>query len=141
MTKKMDLTKERQRRALTAMRMIFSIVGMSFVYVIQMMYSNSAMLYTPIEKQCDLSIKPIVDVNDDGTSTGSRAMNATVISWEGIADLEKLIREYFSGYLLCEIHKLRSTASDPNLPIVLNISFSCNQLYEESVFGTGNYIV
>jgi hypothetical protein len=132
----MEMKRKRKRSGFTAILMVISMIVLSFMYLIQILYSHVGMFYSQMEEQRDLRMKSMIDAGTIGDSTA----NITVISWEGIDGMNKLVANYFDGRLLCDVQKIRSTANDPNLPIVVNITFNCKQLYEESGYGTGNYI-
>lgn len=68
-------------------------------------------------------------------------LNRTVIAWEGVKDMFPFMRKYWSGNLFCEtIDKARKDAFDALLPITMNISFGCEELFISGIAGTGNYI-
>lgn len=67
-------------------------------------------------------------------------LNHSVITWRGVKGMEIIINQYWAGNLFCEFKKIRSSASNPNHPITVNVVFGCKELYEQSSLGTGNYI-
>jgi hypothetical protein len=68
--------------------------------------------------------------------------NNTVITFEGVEGINEIGAYGFNGNLLCEkIDKARSDAQDDNLPITVNITFSCMTLFHYSGIGTGNFLV
>jgi hypothetical protein len=67
-------------------------------------------------------------------------LNATTIIWEGVDGILKPMNQYWKGKLLCEIKHIRATKSSGTLPIIVNITFSCHDLYHNSTIGTGNFI-
>jgi hypothetical protein len=84
-----------------------------------------------------------------GSSTGS-TNNATqrhIISWNGVQAMDKFVDSIWSGNLFCEtIQKARknvplSGAAATVLPITLNITFGCQDLFLHSRTGSGNYIL
>jgi hypothetical protein len=81
---------------------------------------------------------------DDQRNRSSIARDSrpsTVISWEGVKGMNDIISQYWKGGGLCEkINDVRSAALDPDLPITLNLSFGCNDLFKKSGYGTGNFI-
>jgi hypothetical protein len=76
-----------------------------------------------------------------GSPTDDDSLSNTVISWNGVGGMNEIITQYWKGNLFCDrINEVRSAALDPNLPITVNISFGCNDLYKKSDYGTGNFI-
>jgi hypothetical protein len=65
--------------------------------------------------------------------------NATVIEWNGLQAMEQFINGYWEGNLFCEtIDALR--LEDPQVPIQFRITFGCQELFENSCCGTGNFL-
>jgi hypothetical protein len=80
-------------------------------------------------------------VQRNGSHIVSDSKSSYLISWNGVDGLNEIISQYWKGNGLCEkINEVRSAALDPDLPIFVNISFGCNDLYTKSVYGTGNFI-
>ena len=64
-----------------------------------------------------------------------------VISWTGLPAVQSMIDRYWEGNYFCEeIKALRQKYNNSHLPITVDISFSCQQLYDYSYIGTGNFI-
>ena len=70
-----------------------------------------------------------------------RNTNAKILTWEGLDGVTNLMQQFWKGKLLCDIKQIRSKASDKNLPIFLNVTFGCRDLFEHGRLGTGNYIM
>jgi hypothetical protein len=65
--------------------------------------------------------------------------NVTVIEWHGLPAMEQFINGYWEGNLFCEtVDALR--LADPHVPIQFQITFGCQELFEESCCGTGNFL-
>lgn len=62
-----------------------------------------------------------------------------VISWIGVGPMNKMISRYWGGNLFCE-EILAARQNVTNLPITVNISFGCSDLFRKSNLGTGNFI-
>jgi hypothetical protein len=82
-----------------------------------------------------------------GISTGITTNDNTtshVISWNGVRAMDKFVDSIWAGNLFCEtIQKARTNASPgttTGLPITLNITFGCQDLFENSPTGSGNFI-
>jgi hypothetical protein len=68
-------------------------------------------------------------------------LNTTMVSWEGLKGMGALISRYWKGNLFCEaIREVRENASDSSLPMTMNISFGCEELFRRSFIGTGNFL-
>jgi hypothetical protein len=107
---------------------------------IQTIESDSTSKATDVEYfgTCDTVRK---DFNPASSYLNNNTKN-TVIGWEGVDGMQKMAEQGSSGNLLCEIiDKARSNAQDSNLPITVNITFSCRELFYKSGYGTGNYLV
>lgn len=64
-----------------------------------------------------------------------------VISWSGLPAVQSMIDRYWEGNYFCEeIQALRQKYNNSHLPITVDISFSCQELYDHSYIGTGNFI-
>jgi hypothetical protein len=90
------------------------------------------------------------DGNAPHSSSTGNANNATqrhIISWNGVQAMDKFVDSIWSGNLFCEtIQKARknvplSGAAATVLPITLNITFGCQDLFLHSRTGSGNYIL
>jgi hypothetical protein len=70
------------------------------------------------------------------------SVNPRVITLEGSKEVKAFMMPYFtSGAPFCKIvNQARKNASDAKLPITFNISFSCEEIFKNSNFGTGNFI-
>ena len=68
-------------------------------------------------------------------------VNSTVLHWEGLDNMSVLMRQFWNGTLLCKIAEIRSKEANRNLPILINVTFGCMDMYENWKLGTGNYIL
>jgi hypothetical protein len=65
--------------------------------------------------------------------------NVKIIVWDGLRNMNKLINSYWKGNRFCgTIDELRET--DPNVSIIFKINFGCQELFEKSFCGTGNFL-
>jgi hypothetical protein len=91
---------------------------------------------------CDTVPTYLNSSNDTRHNLRSNISKHTVITWEGIKGMNEIISRGWSGNLVCEkIDDARSAAQDSNLPITVNITFGCKELYYHSGMGTGNFFV
>jgi hypothetical protein len=67
--------------------------------------------------------------------------NSTVISWKGVNGMNSIIAQSWQRSLFCDkINKTRSVSTDPNVPIIANLTVNCRDLFQKSIAGTGNFI-
>ena len=81
-----------------------------------------------------------VVVEDSRRVQPMRHAYAAMLQWEGLEDITALMKQYWEGKLLCSSPKIQSIASKKTLPILINVTFGCRDLYENARLGTGNYI-
>ena len=87
--------------------------------------------------------RPVDQQNGATTTTTSlsSSVDRHVISWMGVSALDTMIVRYWKGNLFCEeIQAARQQHNNSNLPISVNISFGCHELYSASDMGSGNFI-
>jgi hypothetical protein len=66
---------------------------------------------------------------------------AVVVQWQGLKALEKSLERFWLGNMLCEtIQEIRANASNSELPVIVNATFNCNELFSYSYMGSGNYV-
>jgi hypothetical protein len=73
---------------------------------------------------------------------GISSSHSKVIDWMGFHPFADFIAAYYNGKnRFCEtIDSARRQARDDSLPILFNISFSCDENFRQCAFGTGNVI-
>jgi hypothetical protein len=78
---------------------------------------------------------------ENGTETKSDAVQQYIIQWEGLRAMDLVINRFWYGNLFCEaIDQLRREHGDGELPVLVNMTFGCLELFQHSTSGTGNYI-
>lgn len=85
----------------------------------------------------------VATLNESRTITdGETATYATdrkVLPWIGVGAMNTMIARYWRGNLFCEeIEAIRQNNS--KLPITVNVSFGCQELYSNSGLGSGNFL-
>lgn len=65
----------------------------------------------------------------------SRHNYSDVVTWEGIWAMDDFMRGFFKGADHC-----RKLDNHTSRPLLLNITFSCKDLFEKSGLGTGNFL-
>jgi hypothetical protein len=92
------------------------------------------------------SISPKQPPNDAVTKVAvstTVSQEPVVITWDGLEHIEAIMARAWQGgsYLCHHVHKTRGEAKNALLPITVNITFGCKELFEKAGCGTGNFIV
>lgn len=102
---------------------------------------NNSTITLPEIRQVDQQNRSIVNGAATTTSSSPSSVDRHVISWMGVSALDTMIVRYWKGNLFCEeIQAARQQHNNSNLPISVNISFGCHELYSASDMGSGNFI-
>jgi hypothetical protein len=144
-----------KRRVVVIVFLVVIMGGMSIEYMKHMFDKDTTTIVTIEARHTttktsatlandDLSNAALIDATNfdlDGTEVSFPEANTTLILWEGVAGMNEIITRYWKGNLFCErINDIRSAALDPDLPVTVNITFGCRELYDKSEMGTGNFI-
>jgi hypothetical protein len=144
-----------KRRVVVIVLLVVIVGGMSIEYM-KRMFEEDILTVVTVEARDskfkalvpvttdDLSNEPLIDATTFDLYTTEVSLpeaNTTLIVWEGVKGMNEIITRYWRGNLFCErINEVRSAALDPDLPITVNITFGCRELYDKSEMGTGNFI-
>jgi hypothetical protein len=92
-------------------------------------------------RESDTHSPPNQPQNNVSSTTVSQL--PVVLTWDGVETMKAIIGRAWQGdsYLCHHIHKTRGQANNALLPITINITFGCKELFEKAGCGTGNFIV
>jgi hypothetical protein len=143
------------KRGVALIVLLVVVMGEIYIEYMKRMFKGDAAIVVTVEAR-DSKVKALVPkINDDLSNTAlinssidienSEVLfpdkNSTFIVWQGVSGMNEIITRYWRGNLFCEkINEVRSAALDPDLPITVNITFGCRELFEKSDMGTGNFI-
>jgi hypothetical protein len=97
------------------------------------------------EDNINVRSSPVAAPNATSTATDALNIDAIqppyTIQWEGRSSMQQIIQRFWKGNLFCEtIDQTRQDHNDSQLPILVNISLGCLELFQKSDLGTGNFI-